>query len=1139
MQIDADRVEREQLLAILDFWHKIEFFIPYDLSNRLVLGEGRTVFWLHAETLLQDSAALSRPVIPEEKQITGFTLFLGVFSKSEIADIRRHFDSAAIDFTEYEDAERSDLDGDTCFASLQLTPLGQPMFETFSVSTLPWALGRARKSGLSSLSHEAFADGKRQLSELLQNFQAQRQLGSSSFEAATDQPIDAGEILALHELLCDWAGFASRQEKPIAAVEIRYRDRAERPELISLPPQQEDHAANADEEDEGASLDEDIGILNSFFIEDIERAMICVRQGNVPEPLRRYLNPPADENRVDLYSEEGRRAIIRALHPANLNRGRWLSEPHLAMSLMQQFAINSAIGGLSETGLFSVNGPPGTGKTTLLRDMFAENIVRRARVLSSLTTARDAFDGSPRRVGFTDWSTASISALIPALAGFEMVVASSNNAAVENISRDLPKRNSIARTSSFQYLQTVAHKIACQKDNGSVVKLSDSDRPWGLIACALGNSRNRRAFKERFAFMEIAERPKPGWSGAAKPQSIWEWLKSYEGPSFAEAASAFHAADEMVREKIGQYARYADLRDEIAPVSEDAFCRQALERVAAAADEVLHAQNRCDMLATEMRHIADGLSYLKEEEQLLDRGAPARWKRVLSTNPARQHRQDVIVNARKQLELSKALAECEDRLAKTDKPALERALREHDRAERALRSRRKIWSAKKEELERLGEILDHPAAPERPADLDKDRVQIDGLWHQDELAALRSALLEAALTLHEAWLADVGRKGGGFGGNIVAITKLLSNNNPVDDKHIASIWQSLFMIVPIVSTTFASFAKQFRGLGPGSIGWVFIDEAGQAVPQAAVGTLLRARRVMVIGDPLQIEPVFTLPSALISGASALSPHTAAGQYSPNRASVQMLADAANRYGTTLQGEEADGLWIGSPLRVHRRCIDPMFSLANQIAYQNKMIFGLHERRPAGDASPFYGDSAWIDVKGKVSGKQAVAEQTDFIVDLLAATYRRDGALPDIYLISPFKEIKTSLRRALSQAVWIDQDGYAHGSPAKLQKWLQERVGTVHTFQGKEEDIVFMVLGADAEHRGAAGWAASKPNLLNVALTRAKRRFYIVGDRTLWQTLPYFREAANALRTIQPAEFLARNELNVRDRTPAPFSERMF
>ncbi|MCA2411213.1 ATP-binding protein [Rhizobium leguminosarum bv. viciae 248] len=1126
MQTIADGAERERLLAILDFWHKIEFFIPYDLSSRIVSGEGRSVFWLHAKTLGDDGAALSRPAIPEEKQITGFTLFLGVFNKSEIADIRRHFDSVTADIAEYDDAERSDLDGDTCFASLQLSPLGQPMFETFSVSTLPWALGRVRKSGLSSLSHEAFADSKRQLSELLQNFRAQRHLRSSSSEDTADQPIDAAEILTLHELLCDWAGFASKQEKPIAAVEIRYRDRVEKPELISLPPPPDSNALDADdEEDESASVEDDIGILNSFFIEDIERAMIRVTHGDIPAPLRQYLTPLAHEKRIDLYSEDGRRAIVRALHPGKLNRGRWLSEPHHAMSLMQQFAINSAIDDLSETGLFSVNGPPGTGKTTLLRDMFADNIVRRARILASLKTARDAFDGAPRRVIFSDRSTASISALIPALAGFEMVVASSNNAAVENISRDLPKRSSVARTSSFQYLQTIAHKIACQKDNGAVVKLSDGDRPWGLIACALGNARNRRAFKERFAFMEIAERPKPAWSGAYKPESIWEWLKGYKGPNFAEASAAFQAADKMVRDKIGEYARYADLHDEISLISQDAFCREALEKVRAAASELRHAQDRCDMVAAEMLRIREGLSQLKEEEQLLDRSAPAWWEKVLPANPARQHRQNVIANARRQLELRKALAECERHIAKTHGPALKRALRGYQRAEQTLGLQREIWSRKREEYDRLGKILDHPILPGRLADLETDQFQIDGLWHRDELAGLRSALLEAALTLHEAWLADVGKKGGGFGGNIVAINRLLSNNGPAEGEHIGLIWQSLFMIVPIVSTTFASFARQFRGLDTGSIGWVFIDEAGQAVPQAAVGALLRARRVMVIGDPQQIEPVFTLPSALITAISALSPHTAAGQYSPNRASVQMLADAANRYGTAVSGEEADGLWIGSPLRVHRRCIDPMFALANRIAYQNKMVFGLEERRPAGDAPPFYGDSAWIDVKGRVSGKQAVAEQTDFIVDVLTATYRRDGALPDLYIISPFKEIKNSLRQALTHATWINPNGNMRASPPKLSRWLKERIGTVHTFQGKEEDIVFMVLGADADHSGAASWAASKPNLLNVALTRAKRRFYIVGDRSLWEGLPYFRETASALDTLQAAEFLGRIELD--------------
>jgi superfamily I DNA and/or RNA helicase len=100
----------------------------------------------------------------------------------------------------------------------------------------------------------------------------------------------------------------------------------------------------------------------------------------------------------------------------------------------------------------------------------------------------------------------------------------------------------------------------------------------------------------------------------------------------------------------------------------------------------------------------------------------------------------------------------------------------------------------------------------------------------------------------------------GFGANIFTINKLLSNQRLENPGQSLLIWQSLFMIVPVISTTFASLARQFRDLKPDSIGWLFVDEAGQAVPQAAVGGLWRAKRVIVVGDPLQIEPVFTLPS---------------------------------------------------------------------------------------------------------------------------------------------------------------------------------------------------------------------------------------------------------------------------------------
>src|SRR3954454_5208428 len=99
------------------------------------------------------------------------------------------------------------------------------------------------------------------------------------------------------------------------------------------------------------------------------------------------------------------------LHPHRLPTGRWLQAPERAMSLMQQFAINTALARLETEGIFSVNGPPGTGKTTLLSDIFAEIVTRRASILAGFDTATDTIAGRSTRVEFASGEHATVRAL--------------------------------------------------------------------------------------------------------------------------------------------------------------------------------------------------------------------------------------------------------------------------------------------------------------------------------------------------------------------------------------------------------------------------------------------------------------------------------------------------------------------------------------------------------------------------------------------------------------------------------------------------------------------------------------------------------------------------------------------------------
>ncbi|WP_219953229.1 DEAD/DEAH box helicase [Dickeya zeae] len=872
--------------------------------------------------------------------------------------------------------------------------------------------------------------------------------------------------------------------------------------------------------------------LNSFLLDDLADVADSLNKGVKSAPLDQYLRQYDPQQRLHVDDDRASLPLIDRLMPDAYPNSCWPAERHLGLVHSQQLAVNTILSTLADgQGLLGINGPPGTGKTTLLRDLIAAIVTSRADALAKLPRASDGFLKNGLEEANDGGKPQSCFKLNPALYGFEIVVASSNNGAVENVTLELPQRDKIDESwlPEAEYFAELGG-------------LTTGKPAWGLISGALGSKARRSKFVDRYF---DGQRPF-GSEDKADPEA-GEDADGESDEEIENAEDAPHSAPSNVEGRSG-----GDNDHDNAPPEKEkgpkgfrgwlntyaernkktltSAQRQALWQQAVADYEAVKAEERkvcvdairireliqsicqtrkkigdkSETLGTLEQKLADAVAQLAHLDAEESRPANLALKQCLDALKQHQARKPgfwaklfSLWGAQRNWNTERELLEGERELASAEFARIARLTKQLDVSRESLEkqtadARRGLLRLQDQDkvltLDATGlasaSQADHLVAWLQDDTIGRgDAIELTEPWRIEGWRQARARVFIQALKLHRTFFELEASR---MRSNLFLINGLLTGSRfqGLSRDAIRSAWASLFMVVPVLSSTFASFARSFGSLGASEIGWLLVDEAGQAPPQAAVGALWRSRRALLVGDPLQLKPIVTVSDAVLEHMRTR--YRVDAHWLPNRQSAQTLADEATRLGR-MAGPVGSKTWVGLPLVVHRRCDKPMHELANRIAYDGAMVYGTLAPSPEKETRASL-PTGWIHASGTSQGNWVPAEGK--VLRELLALLREDGVeSKNISVITPFTDVRNNLERIVGNKMVF---------------------GTIHTMQGKEAPVVIMVLGGNTAGSGARDWAVSEPNLLNVAATRAKRRFYVIGDRNDWKNRSLFCDVMDLL-----------------------------
>lgn len=315
-----------------------------------------------------------------------------------------------------------------------------------------------------------------------------------------------------------------------------------------------------------------------------------------------------------------------------------------------------------------------------------------------------------------------------------------------------------------------------------------------------------------------------------------------------------------------------------------------------------------------------------------------------------------------------------------------------------------------------------------------------------------------------------------------------------DGKSTASLKSEQQRLFPMISKFLPCWAVTSLSIrnrvpfSPGFFDLLVIDEASQCDIASALPLLMRAKRAVIIGDPLQLRHVANIDTSTDRMLLDQNQLMESLEWSYSSQSLFDLSAAIRDENSMIT------------LRDHHRSDAQIIDFSNKQFYDGQLrVATKHENlvKPKKERTAI----RWVEVKGTSvrpsQGSVTCAQEAKKVVEEIARLAEQ-GYRGSIGVVTPFTPQARLISDLLAQR--DDLTAFLRGS--------NNMVATAHSFQGDERDVIIMspALQSGAPD-SAIKFVSGQANLFNVAVTRARAALIVVGnsDAKELNKVPHIKE----------------------------------